>query len=79
MKKDTVTIIYNCEFVNKRYDFNGNPIYDITFSYDIEGLKSDIIKGVQTYAMGYKRYKVTNLRRTKKRNILKCDYITYIK
>ena len=76
MAKNTVTIIYNCELVNKRYDTNGNPLYDINFSYDKEGIKKDILKGVSTYAEGYKTMKAFNIRRTKKLNILKCDYIT---
>ena len=76
MAKDTVTIIYNCELVNKRYDTNGNPLYDINFSYDKEGIKKDTLKGVSTYAVGYKTMKAFNIRRTKKLNTLKCDYIT---
>ena len=76
MAKDTITIIYNCELVNKRYDTNGNPIYDINFSHDKEGAEEDTLKGVQTYAVGYKTMKAFNIRRTKKLNTLKCDYIT---
>ena len=54
MAKDTITIIYNCELVNKRYDTKGNPLYDINFAHDKEGAEEDTLKGVQTYAVGYK-------------------------
>lgn len=48
----------------------------LIFRMTKKGAEEDTLKGVQTYAVGYKTMKAFNIRRTKKLNTLKCDYIT---
>ena len=72
MAKNTVTIIYNCELVNKRYDTNGNPLYDINFSYDKEGIKKDI-KRVRSKINAIERS--LDLLDDTQREIIECKYL----